>query len=290
MYPVKPLHPILSGFSRAMFSNWLWHKPLGLIVDAGEGLQLTLGSKIWAPDTVALTHGHADHVLGLPGFVASRRYGKGAPDKPLTVIFPEGSASIDVVRGLFPRLWPHETFPVTWLPASPGTAIPFGRNRFLEAFASRHGSNDPTLAYRVVEVRHRLKPEFTHLAETEIRALAQQHGRDGLMEEYRHVVFAHSGDSMALPVDAVRRADLLVHDATFLEPDDRRWDIHASSREVLALATEAKVRCLVLHHLSIRYERHEALPRLREQVTASGFEGDCWLLDDNRQIPLRSNG
>ena len=28
----------LRGFSRGMYSNWLWHRPLQLLVDAGEGL------------------------------------------------------------------------------------------------------------------------------------------------------------------------------------------------------------------------------------------------------------
>lgn len=284
--PVTSLHATISGFSRAMFSNWLWHKPLGLLIDAGEGLQLALGSKIWAPDLVALTHGHSDHVLGLPGLVASRRYGKGAPDKPLTIVYPEGSHGVEQVRDLFARLWPHETFPVTWTAAIDGTEVPLGKNRVLHAFPSLHGTSDLTLAYRVIESRRRLRAEFAGLSEPEIRGLVRERGRDTLMEEHRHILFAHSGDSMPLPVDLVRDADLLVHDATFLEPGDRRWDIHASSMEVLALARDANVRCLVMHHLSIRYERHEALPAIRAQVAESGFPGECWLLDDNRLIPL----
>jgi ribonuclease Z len=286
MYPVTPLHATITGYSRAMFSNWLWYKPLQLLVDAGEGLQLALGGKIWAPDIVALTHGHSDHVLGLPGFVASRRYGKGAPDKPLMVVYPEGSRGIEVMRDLFPRLWPHETFPVTWVPAVHGTELPIGKNRVLHAFASRHGTSDPTLGYRVVETRRHLRPEFSQLAQNHIRLLVQERGRDAVMEDHTHVVFAHSGDSMPLPVDLVRQADLLIHDATFLEPGDRRWEIHASSIEVLAVAREAEVRCLVLHHLSIRYDRAQAIPRLREQLVASGFAGACWLLDDGRLIQL----
>jgi ribonuclease Z len=269
-----------------MFSNWLWHKPLELLVDAGEGLQLALGSRIWSPEVVALTHGHSDHVLGLPGFVASRRYGKGAPDKPLTVIYPEGSSGIAVIRDLFANMWPRETFPVTWRPVTAGAEIPFGRNRVLHAFASLHGTVEPTLGYRVLETRPRLRQEYAGRPQADIRALVLERGRPALMEEHRHVIFAHSGDSMPLPPELVRDADLLVHDATFLEPGDRRWDIHASSAEVLAMAREARVRCLVLHHLSIRYERSEAVPILRVQIAASGFRGECWLLDDNRLVPL----
>lgn len=270
-----------------MFSNWLWHKPFGLLIDAGEGLQLALGTRIWTPEVVALTHGHSDHLLGLPGFVASRRYGKGAPDKPLTVVYPAGSSGVEVLRELFGRLWPRETFPVTWVPCAAGHELPFGRNRVLQAFSALHGTAEPALGYRVVESRKRLRPEFAGLPQQEIRERVMRNGRDALMEDHRHVLFAHSGDSMPLPVELVRDADLLIHDATFLEPGDRRWDIHASSSEVLALARDAGVRCLVMHHLSIRYERSEALPALRAQVAASGYDGDCWLLDDSRLIPLK---
>ena len=49
----------------------------------------------------------------------------------------------------------------------------------------------------------------------------------------------------------------------------------------------AAVKTLVLYHLSIRYDRPAALPRLRAQVAASGFQGDCWLLDEDQWIPLR---
>jgi ribonuclease BN (tRNA processing enzyme) len=54
----------LRGFSRGMYANWLWHKPLQLLVDAGEGLQIALGSNVFSPSVLAITHGHSDHVLG----------------------------------------------------------------------------------------------------------------------------------------------------------------------------------------------------------------------------------
>jgi len=270
-----------------MFSNWCWHEPFELLIDAGEGLQLALGHKIWAPEVVALTHGHSDHVLGLPGFIASRRFAKGAQEKPLTVVFPDGNNGAMTIRDLVGRLWPNQTFPVSWLPMRAGDEFRLGKTRVLQAFPTLHGGSEPTLGYRVLEERRRLKPEFAGLPESEIRARARAGGRDGLMESYRHVRFAHTGDSMPIDAALVPRADLLVHDATFLDAADRNRDIHATSAEAIEVGRAAGVTCLVLHHLSIRYDRADALPALRAQVAASGFAGECWLLDDGRMINLR---
>jgi len=277
----------IAGFSRAMFSNWCWHEPFQLVIDAGEGLQLALGQKIWAPEVVALTHGHSDHVLGLPGFIASRRFAKGAQEKPLTVVFPEGNSGAHAIRDLMARMWSSEQFPVAWLPLRAGGEFRLARTRVLRAFPTSHGGSDPTLGYAVLEERRRLKPEYAGLAEGEVRSLVREGGRDALMEGYRHVRFAHTGDAMPIDPALVSGADLLVHDATFLDAEDRKWEIHATTTEALEVGRAAGVACLVLHHLSIRYDRTQALPALRQQVASSGFAGECWLLDEGRLISLR---
>ena len=105
------MHEELRGFSRGMYSNWLWHRPLQLLVDAGEGLQLALGSNVFSPSVLAITHGHSDHVLGLPGLIAARRFGKGAADKPLTIVFPEGSHGVQAVREWLGRAYAGVVFP-----------------------------------------------------------------------------------------------------------------------------------------------------------------------------------
>ena len=277
----------LSGFSRALYSNWLCHQPFQLVIDAGEGLSLALGTQVFSLSTIAITHGHSDHVLGLPGFAAARRFGKGAPEKPYTVLYPEGSPGVAAVRDAIMQLWRGVDFPLTWVAMAHGRSHRLSAKRTLEAFAVLHDSIEPSLGYRVIESRRRLKPEFAALPQSEVERVARQHGRDHVMQEFSHVVFAHSGDAMPIEAALVGHADVLVHDATFLEPGDRREPIHASSREVFDLARRADVRTLILHHLSIRYSRAEALATLRQQLTASGFAGDAWWLDESSFVNLR---
>jgi ribonuclease Z len=202
-------------------------------------------------------------------------------------VFPDGNNGVLAVRELLARMWSATEFPITWAPLRPGGEFRIGRTRVLLAFATSHGGSEPTQGYAMLEERRRLKPEYASLAEPEIRAHVRELGRDALMEPYRHVRFAHTGDAMPVDPALVAGADLLVHDATFLEAGDRKWDIHATTLEALEVGRAARVGCLVLHHLSVRYDRAVALPVLRAQVAGSGFEGECWLLDDGRLVNLR---
>lgn len=70
-----------------------------ILIDCGEGTQIPLRQAGWgfkAIDALLLTHYHADHVAGLPGFLLS--LGNSDRTEPLTIIGPPGL--YEVVKGL----------------------------------------------------------------------------------------------------------------------------------------------------------------------------------------------
>jgi ribonuclease Z len=205
----------------------------------------------------------------------------------LTIVYPEGSKGVQAARELLGTAYAGVVFPLTWIAASPGTTVPLGKGKQLEAIAVRHTPSEAAVGYRVVEKRKRLKPEHASMSQPEIEAAARAGTRDQLLEDSAPILFVHSGDAMPIDPALAMNADLLIHDATFLNEPDRREPIHATTEEALDVAKRANVKALALYHLSIRYDRATAIPALRAQVAASGFMGDCWLLDEGDFIPLR---
>ena len=77
-----------------------------LLVDCGEGTQIALREKGWSfkpVNTILLTHFHADHIAGLPGFFLTM--GNSDRTEPVTVIGPRGLSRImTAVRTIAPQL------------------------------------------------------------------------------------------------------------------------------------------------------------------------------------------
>ncbi|MHC4599322.1 MAG: hypothetical protein ACYS47_09985, partial [Planctomycetota bacterium] len=85
----------------------------------------------------------------------------------------------------------------------------------------------------------------------------------------------------------IEGASVLLHEATFLDPEERKAMLHPTIEEVLAVAGEAKVSGLGLFHVSSRYPRAELEARVREAVMKSGLEIPVMLFHQHRQLRIR---
>ena len=82
------------------------HNGTSLLIDCGEGTQIALREKGWSfkpINTILLTHFHADHIAGLPGFLLTM--GNSDRTEPVRIIGPKGTPRmIAAVRTLAPEL------------------------------------------------------------------------------------------------------------------------------------------------------------------------------------------
>jgi ribonuclease Z len=267
-----------------------------LLFDCGEGTQRQLLKSIGLVELedVFITHFHADHWLGLPGML--KTFSLRGRERALTVHGPPG------LRALFDSMHAvigKTTYPLRLVELEPGQELE--RDGYLIApFAVEHR----VTAYGYAVVEHERPGRFD---EAKARELGVQPGPDyGRLQHGETVGDVHpdqvlgparrgrkvvlTGDTA--PCEMTRAvahgADLLVHEATFIEEDAERAaeTSHSTALAAARLAVEAEVKMLALTHVSPRYSGGE----LRDEAR-SAFDNAIVPRDfDSVEIPLPERG
>jgi ribonuclease Z len=273
-----------------------------ILVDCGEGTQrqfLRSGIGLVDVDQILITHCHADHVLGLPGML--KTFALRAREVPLGVAGPAGLAELMAsLRPVIGRL----SYGLDLRELEAGGAIE--RDGFrMEAFATDH--HVPSLGYALVEPERpgRFDLEAARRLGVPEGPLfgALQHGQPvtldsgrtvdprevvGEARPGRRVVF--SGDTAPCKgvFQAAIGADVLVHEATFLDAEaDRAAETgHTTAAQAARLAREAGVRLLALTHLSTRYFGREVVAEARAEFEHTVVPRDF----DVVEVPLAERG
>ena len=267
-----------------------------ILFDCGEGTQRQLVRSIGLPDVddVFLTHFHVDHWLGLPGML--KTFDLRDRDKPLAIHGPPG---VEDLMNVLRRIYGRVGYPLDVVELGPGDHVRrdgyaigcFPVEHRVPAFGyamfedERPGRFDPALAERLGVLPG---PDFGRLQHGEAVGDVRPEQVVGPARPGRKVVV--SGDTA--PCEALRvaahDADLLVHEATFAEPEAERaaQTAHATATQAATLAREAGVGMLALTHLSTRYGGRE----IRDEARAI-FENSVVPRDfDVIEIPFAERG
>jgi ribonuclease Z len=267
-----------------------------LLFDCGEGTQQQLLRSVGLPelDYIFLTHYHLDHWLGLLGMI--KTFDLRTRERPLSLYGPPGlRALIEGMRPVIGRtgyvlelveLEPHQEidfggYVVAAFPVD--HRVPAYGYAFLEH--NRPGRFDAATA-RALGVPE--GPAFGRLQRGEEVGGVRPEQVVGPPRPGRRVVI--SGDTRPCQTTEVyaHDADLLVHEATFLE-DERaraRETAHSTAGQAAAVAKEAGVRLLALTHLSTRYFPRDVRDEARATFAATVVPRDF----DAIEIPFPERG
>jgi ribonuclease Z len=247
------------------------------LVDCGEGTQrqmLRAETGYRRLDRVLLTHAHLDHVLGLAGLLATFALNRVGGT---VEIIGSGETLAFVGRYLAETVGPEREGAYRLRTISPGPVVVESGWR-LDAFPVAHRGTGSLGYVFAGETRHSLLPErlaALGVPEGPERA-ALAGGRAVVLADGRRIdpemvhgapvagaklAIVGDAEEVATLIEAVREADALVIEATFLEADAAlaRQRGHLTAAEAARLARDAEAGELLLTHISGRYRPEEIM-------------------------------
>lgn len=225
---------------------------LGVMFDAGPR---TVGQLKY--DTILVSHGHQDHLGGLPYLVSQRHMMQGGAP---TVHVP--GEVLAPLRRIFEAWREIEGFPleVDLHGHAPGDTVPM-REGLARCVRSVH--RVPSLAWIIERHTERLRPELRGVPGPELGA--RRKAGEVITETHVTPLLCVTGDTQIELFDCeplVRRCSVLVHEVTGWDarrgPDDVRAWGHTHVDEMIERAERFEGDALVLVHRSPRHTRREA--------------------------------
>ncbi len=249
-----------------------------LLFDCGEGTQkqfMRSGISFMRINKIFITHWHADHFAGLIPLIQTMNLEKRR--RPLKIFGPEAERFVSNILdlGYFGMRFPVEAINV---PFSGEEPTKIDETEEYEIYSIPVYHTVPTVAYLFKE-KDRWTIDIERMKKLKLRrgrwlkklkkkGVAEYKGKKVKIEDIANIKpglkVVYSGDTRPCEnvVKLAKQADLLIHDATFLEEDEGK--AHADVRQAAKIAKKANVKQLILTHLSRRYATKEDIEQIKE--------------------------
>ncbi|XP_060204676.1 nuclear ribonuclease Z isoform X1 [Lycium barbarum] len=251
----------IEGLSIAGHETCIIVPSLNLAFDIGKCPQRAISQQF-----LFISHGHMDHIGGLPMYVATRSLYR---MQPPTIIVPK--VIKESVEKLFEahRSMDHSELNHTLIGLDVGEEFYLRKDLKVRAFKTYHVI--PSQGYIVYSVKQKLKQEYVGLLGDEIKKLKLS----GVEITYTTTApeIAFTGDTMSdfikdsENVD-VLRAKILIMESTYVEDkttaDNAREYGHTHLSEIVDLADRFQNKAILLIHFSARYQ----LDVIQEAISA----------------------
>jgi len=229
-------------------------------------------------DFVCITHSHMDHIAGL-GYYLSQRCFQGM--KAGTAFIPrELERPVDALL----RCWrdvERQGTPFNLVPMMHDQLFEIRRDFGIRAVATHHGG--ASLAYALISIREKLKPEYMGKSGPELAQMKT----DGVEIQYRIEVptVAFLGDTTAGPVfdhPDVQNAQVLITECTFFDADHKtkaKAGKHLHVDHLIEQLPKLKNEFIVLTHVSRRTGIRRARGILRRKIGDEAMKRILFLMD-----------
>ncbi|UOY93907.1 ribonuclease Z [Ectobacillus sp. JY-23] len=252
------------------------------LFDCGEATQhqiLYTSVKPRRIEKIFITHLHGDHIFGLPGLLGSRSFQGG--ETPLTVYGPKGIQEfIEVAMRVSTT---HVKYPIHVVEIEEEGIIFEDEQFIIEAGRLSHGIEcfgyriiekdiaGPLLVDKLLALGIKPGPAFKLLKAGHSITLedgTQLHGKDyvGAPQKGRIVTILGDTRYCETSIRLAKNADVLVHEATFAaaEGEQAYNYFHSTTAQAAEVAKKASARCLILTHISSRYQGEDSEKLLQE--------------------------